>query len=123
MTLSFNKSEMKEGRRTLRKNMTAREAGLWDALRNKQLSGYKFRRRYSIGMYIVDSYSPRLKLAIAVDGPSHEIHDAIEYDKLREDEIKSLGIQILRLKNEEIEEKFSDVLKTIADEIRGWTTT
>lgn len=117
MTLILNKNEMKERRRALRKNTTPAEALLWKALRNRRLVGCRFERQYSIGNHIVDFYSPQVKLVIEVDGPIHESSDAIESDKLREDEIKSLGIQVLRFKNEEVEQRFSGVLKNIAVKI------
>ncbi|WGZ96427.1 MAG: DUF559 domain-containing protein [Candidatus Thiothrix putei] len=35
--------------RTLRKNMTTPEQQLWDALRKRQLDGYRFRRQTPLG--------------------------------------------------------------------------
>lgn len=113
---------MKERRRVLRKNETAPEARLWNVLRNRRFSGYKFRRQYSIGKYVVDFYSPLTKLIIEVDGPGHETVDAREYDKAREDEIKSLGIHIIRFKNEEVENSLGNVMKRIADKVREMAT-
>ena len=46
----------------LRSHMTPEERHLWyDFLRT---CGYKFNRQYVIGNYIVDFYSPKLKLII-----------------------------------------------------------
>jgi len=67
------------------------EALLWARLKSKEL-GYKFRRQYSIGSFIVDFYCPELKLAIEVDGDSHFTDDAEEADRVRENEIESYGI-------------------------------
>ncbi len=97
--------------------MTVAEARLWKALRNRRLADCRFERQYSIGNYIVDFYSPQVRLAIEVDGPIHEMADAIESDKLREDEIKGLGIHVLRFKNEQVENGFSDVTKQIVEKI------
>lgn len=118
MTRTFNKSEMKERRRALRKSMIPAEALLWKALRNSRLIGCRFERQYSVGNFIVDFYSPKVKLAIKVNGPIHDTPDAIESDKLREDQSNSLGIRMLRFKNEEVEHRFGDVLKRIAGKIR-----
>lgn len=122
MTLIFNKKEMKERRRALRKNMTSAEALLWKALRNRRLAGCRFERQYNIGNYIVDFYSPQAKLAIEVDGPIHEAPDTVEYDKVREEDIKGLGIHMLRFKNEEIESRIGGVLNLIAEKIRELDT-
>jgi very-short-patch-repair endonuclease len=40
--------------RTLRKNMTPAERKLWNALKSRGLSGYRFNRQVEIGPYIVD---------------------------------------------------------------------
>ena len=44
---------------------------MWYQLLIKQKTGYKFMRQKPIGNYIVDFYSPDLKLAIEVDGDTH----------------------------------------------------
>src|ERR1700739_368354 len=40
--------------RELRKNPTDAECKLWRHLRSRQVGGYKFRRQYVLGSYIVD---------------------------------------------------------------------
>ncbi len=35
---------------------------LWSKLKDKGLGGYKFRRQYSIGKFVIDFYCPKLKL-------------------------------------------------------------
>lgn len=45
---------MKELVRRLRKEQTDTEAKLWDALRNRELLGFEFRRQHTIGSSIVD---------------------------------------------------------------------
>ncbi len=48
--------------------MTVAEKYLWQELRKKQLAGFKFRRQFSIGGFVVDFYCMATKLAIEVDG-------------------------------------------------------
>ncbi|MFA5070711.1 MAG: endonuclease domain-containing protein [Patescibacteria group bacterium] len=86
-----NYPSMNINRRTLRHNMTEAEVFLWVRLKNRQVLGYKFRRQYSVGYFVIDFYCPKLKLAIEVDGLSHFTKDTIEYDKRREEYIKSFG--------------------------------
>ncbi len=57
--------------RRLRKEQTDAERKLWSILRNRQLSGVKFRRQFPIGRYMLDFYSPEHKLGIEADGGQH----------------------------------------------------
>ena len=45
----YQNTEQREFARSLRKNMTDAELRLWNALRGKQLKGFKFRRQAAIG--------------------------------------------------------------------------
>ncbi len=103
----FTKFTLKERRQSLRKNMTNAESLLWSNLKNKQL-GFKFRRQHSIGIYIVDFYCKDKNLVIELDGEIHLKNK--NYDKERDYYLKSLGLNIIRFKNQEIE---SDLDKTI----------
>jgi len=96
--------------------MTGEERILWEKLRNKKL-GFKFKRQYSIGPYIVDFYCSGLKLAIEIDGGVHSAGNTKEYDKRREEFIKSFEIKILRFSNEEVKSNLYKVLKTIEEVI------
>lgn len=71
---------MKERRQSLRNQATVTEVRLWDRIRKKQILGVRFRRQFSIGNYIVDFYSPKIKLAIEIDGKSHDTETKREYD-------------------------------------------
>jgi hypothetical protein len=50
----FNRKGLKSFRSFLRNKGNSAEAALWDIIKSKQLDGRKFRRKYSIGSYIVD---------------------------------------------------------------------
>ena len=67
----------------------------------KQINGFKFRRQFGIGKYIVDFYCPELKLVIEIDGDSH-FQENRSYDKKRQQYLKSLGLIVLRFTNHEI---------------------
>ncbi len=89
-------------RKDLRNNLTKPEVILWYYLKGRGLSGYKFRRQHGIGRYIIDFYCPRLKLAIELDGVQHYEAYAIIYDTVRDTFIRSLGIEIVRIPNNEL---------------------
>ena len=114
MTKIFNKNEIKKKRQELRNNMPPAEILLWYELKGKKILDYKFRRQYSINKYITDFCCPRTKLIIELDGDSHFIDKkAIEYDKRREEYIKSVGFNILRFTNLEIYYDLEGVLNKI----------
>ena len=86
-------------------------------LKGKNISGYKFRRQHSIGIYIPDFYCTGLKLAIEVDGPTHCTDIEVKYDDERQKEIENLGIQFLRFTNDEIYNNLYNVIEKIKETI------
>ena len=112
----YTKKSMQHRRKALRNNMTQAEQLLWPELRAKKL-GVRFLRQYSISSYVVDFYCPELKLAIEVDGDTHNSPDAIEYDKDRESAIGNLNIKFLRFLNEEVYVDINSVIHKIKNEI------
>jgi len=113
-TKIFNRLSEKAKRKNLRNQATTAEKILWYYLQGKHLEGYKFRRQYSVGPYIVDFYCPRLKLAIEVDGTSHFRDEvAIRYDRKRQKYIESFGLKFLRFTNSDIYENIDWVLEEI----------
>ncbi|MDY6450626.1 endonuclease domain-containing protein [Acinetobacter faecalis] len=113
----FNKVEYKERRKMLRNNMTEPEKRLWLVLKNKQL-GLKFRRQHGIGDYIVDFYSPEIKLVIELDGESHFSTEAKAYDQLRDEYFLGLGISTIRFLNQDVMNNLAGVFQTIQNYIR-----
>ena len=97
--------------------MTQAEKLLWQELRNRKIQNQRFLRQFSISSYVLDFYCPNLRLAIEVDGATHNTSDEIEYDKIRQSEIESLGIMFLRFNNEEIFKDIYKVLEKIENKI------
>ena len=82
--------------RRLRREMSLPEVMLWQILR-KQPGGIKFRRQHPIGQYVLDFYVLNLKLAIEVDGASHDMGDRPQRDDLRGQWLESQGLQVIRI--------------------------
>jgi very-short-patch-repair endonuclease len=101
----YNKLESKNLRKYLRKNSTKAELLLWKQLRGKKLNDTKFKRQFGVDKYVLDFYCPEVKLAIELDGEPHTGKDAIEYDKIRTAFLNSIGIKVIRFKNEDLFEK------------------
>ncbi|HUP46474.1 MAG TPA: endonuclease domain-containing protein [Thermoanaerobaculia bacterium] len=84
--------------RNLRKRMTRAERILWRWLRDRRFLDTKFRRQFPIGPFVLDFYSPELRLAIEVDGAIHD-RKALA-DRQRERFLIENHIAIVRLRNE-----------------------
>ena len=113
MTLLYNKTLLKERRRNLRRNQTEAERTLWGKLRNKNFLGMKFFRQYSVGHYIVDFYCSKYKLVIELDGGQHAEDENKEYDQVRTDYLKSMGIEVMRFWNNDVIQSVEEVLGEI----------
>jgi len=88
--------KLKELAKKLRQNMTFSEVKLWNEIKNSQLMGYDFDRQRPIGNFIVDFYCKDLKLAIEIDGITHEDEDILLMDKIRQEELETFGVVFLR---------------------------
>ncbi|MEM6329748.1 MAG: endonuclease domain-containing protein [Planctomycetota bacterium] len=95
----------------LRKNATHPEKVLWHAVRNRQLAGLKFRRQNPVGRYIVDFCCMKARLAIELDGESHEGHQ--DYDARRRAFVESEGYRVLRFTNDQVLSNLDGVLEAI----------
>lgn len=109
--------------RDLRKNQTKSEAIFWQAVRNRKLKGKKFFRQYPIRFemdgrrrfFVADFYCHEMKLVVEIDGKIHQRQK--EYDQLRTYLIDALGMKIIRIKNEEIEDSLDSVLERIRKQL------
>jgi very-short-patch-repair endonuclease len=109
------KSQIFENAKRLRNNMTLAEKKLWECLKGKAMSNFKFRAQHPIDVFIADFYCHKLKLVIEVDGEIHKKPEQREYDIGREEELERLDIKVIRFTNEEIETDIGLVLNTIKD--------
>jgi len=110
----YNLRKLKNRRQELRNNPTEAESLLWKTIQHSKLNGRKFRRQHSVGYYILDFYCPEERLAIEIDGDSHDRKDAEEYDAGRTEFLESVGIRVSRFKNDEV----LNNLKSVIEEIR-----
>jgi len=109
----------KEFCRDLRVNQTNSENFIWEIIRNRKLFGKKFLRQHQVFydmlgkelFYICDFYCHELKLVIEIDGKIHDYNK--ENDKQRDMIMILLGLNVLRIKNEKIENSISKVIDKI----------
>ena len=104
-----------EKSRELRKNMTPQERKLWSIIRNRQFFGYRFRRQFPIGNYIVDFINREKNIIIEIDGGQHNQLQDIEYDKHRTAYLNSLGYQVVRFWNNDIDNNIIGVYERLKE--------
>ena len=91
------------------------ERALWSALRDRQLGGHEFRRRYPIGPYMVDFCCVERKLIVEVEGRK----DAPDDEQRRMTFLEDAGYRLLFLWDSDVLENMDAALLTIAEELRG----
>ena len=97
--------------RVLRQRMTDAERLLWRHLRNRELGGWKFRRQYPVGPFIVDFICVEKNLVIEVDGGQHAENE--ELDIQRSAYLNKMGYRVLRFWNNEVLQETEAVLTAI----------
>ncbi len=111
---------LREQAKRLRRNPTTAERFLWERLRAKRLSGYKFRRQSVIGPYIVDFVCLRQKLVIELDGSQHDF--SRDHDGRRSAWLERQGFRVVRFWNQDVETRTDDVVRVILTHLAGQRT-
>ena len=112
----YNHPNRKEVRKKLRKDATPQEVIIWSRIRNSGI-GFKFKRQYSIGGYILDFYCPSKRIGIEIDGSQHLQNK--EYDKKRTKLFNDLDIKIVRFWNNEVNTNIDGVMQKIISELNS----
>jgi very-short-patch-repair endonuclease len=99
--------------RELRKRATPPEQLLWELLRNRRLSGLKFRRQHPLGGFVADFYCAAAQLIIELDGAVHQEPTQQERDRVRQQVLQMYGIACLRFTNREVFQHTEQVLQRI----------
>jgi len=96
--------------RSLRSNQTDAEQRLWKLLRANRLEGWKFRRQFPIGRYIVDFACPAAKLIVEADGGQH---NESAHDVVRDRWLAGEGWKVIRFWNTDILTNEEGVLSAV----------
>ncbi len=103
--------------RDMRHDPTAAEAAAWELLRNRRCLGLKFRRQHVIRGFIADFYCAELRLVVEIDGGIHDTTQTqADYDEARSRALKLTGIEVVRLRNEDVSDA---VLVTLLEPYLG----
>ncbi|MCA6126273.1 DUF559 domain-containing protein [Bradyrhizobium sp. WSM 1704] len=104
--------------RSLRASQTNAEAKLWQALRNRRLARWKFRRQHPIDRYVVDFVTLDGKLIVEVDGVTHSTASEIQRDNARTAVLEACGFLVVRVSNTDVYENLESVLEMIETSLR-----
>ena len=107
----LSNSSLTANARNLRRNMTKEERHLWyDFMRGLPVRVY---RQKVIGRYIVDFYIAEKNLVIELDGSQHYEQDTVHTDMERDAYMRSLGINVVRYSNLDVNQNFQAVCRDI----------
>jgi very-short-patch-repair endonuclease len=101
-------------RRRMRHEPTDAEAALWKLLRARSLAGFKVRRQYPAGPFILDFFCPAQRLAIELDGGQHYELRTQAYDQRRTQLLAARCIRVMRFPNNVIFQEPESVVAAIA---------
>jgi very-short-patch-repair endonuclease len=102
--------------RELRQTANPAEICLWNALKGKQLAGYKFSRQFPVGPYFADFACRREFLLIEIGGAQRFQNT---YDDLRDQYLLDEGYSILRLPSASVLRQRDVVCDTILAVLDG----
>jgi very-short-patch-repair endonuclease len=102
----------------LRRNATSAERRLWQALRRKQIGGFRFRRQVILGGFIADFACLEARLIVEVDGATHSTEEEVSRDLRRTDGLAAQGFAVLRFANDDVYRNLDGVAETIAIKLR-----
>jgi very-short-patch-repair endonuclease len=95
----------------LRRQQTDAERLLWFRLRDRRLSGWKFRRQFPIDRYIADFFCADAHLIIELDGGQHAVQT--DADAARTKSLEAMGYLVLRFWNNDAIRNIEGVLEEI----------
>ena len=95
--------------RRLRRALSPPEVKLWSRLRTRTPGMPAFRRQHPIGPYVLDFYCAKARLAVEIDGMSHDVGDRPERDICRDGWLEAQGVTVMRIAAGEVMRKADDV--------------
>jgi len=91
------------------------ERKFWWRVRDRRFGGYKCKRQFLIGPYIVDFVCLDQRLVVELDGGQHALQSA--YDGMRDAVLRSRGFRILRFWNSDVLTNMDGVLEGVMREL------
>ncbi len=92
----------RERARNLRRGQTEAEMFVWTQLRSRRFAGFKFRRQFPVGNYIVDFVCLERRVILELDGGQHNESNQKSYDERRDPWLQQQGFAVLRFWNSDV---------------------
>jgi very-short-patch-repair endonuclease len=93
--------------------MTDAERKFWQAVRDRRLAGFKFKRQVPVGRWIADFACLEAMTVVEIDGGQHA---ESRRDRVRDADLATRGFLVVRFWN-------TDVLQNLADLLDGLQST
>jgi very-short-patch-repair endonuclease len=110
----MNRRNVQSARR-LRHNQTDAERLLWFCLRDRRLTGWRFKRQVPIDHFIVDFFCADAKVILEIDGGQHDEQRTRDADRTAV--LESMGYLVLRFWNNDVVRNMDGVLEEILSAI------
>jgi very-short-patch-repair endonuclease len=101
----------------MRKALTPPELQLWMVLKPRAPGRPAFRRQQPLGPYILDFYCAKAKVAVEVDGASHDVR--IAHDARRDAWLSSQGVEVMRFAARDAMDDVNAVADAIWQRVEG----
>lgn len=93
----------------LRRERTDAEDAFWQAVRNRQIEGFKFRFQHSLLPYVADFACLEARLIVEIDGGQH----SGEADAERTRDLEARGFRVLRFWNNDVLTNLEGVIEVV----------
>ncbi len=103
--------------RALRSRQVGAEEKLWEELRSRRLSGFKFISQAAIGSYFADFLCRERTLVVEVDGATHGSDVETANDAARTANLERMGYRVCRVTNDDVERNIDGVLEWLLREL------
>jgi very-short-patch-repair endonuclease len=97
----------------LRRQLSVPEARLWNRLRRRSPAQPAFRRQHPIGPFVLDFYCAKARLAIEIDGASHNMGDRPQRDIRRDAWLEKHGVTVVRIVANDLTRKIDEAADAI----------
>jgi very-short-patch-repair endonuclease len=114
------KNTLKHLARNLRNGSTLSEVLLWKQIKGRSL-GVQFHRQVPIDNFIIDLYCHEIKLAIEIDGSSHNNEQVYKNDIERQERLDGLGVHFIRFNDLSVKKDMANVILALQNEIERLT--
>ena len=104
--------------RRLRGVVSLPEVLLWQQLKLRP-GGFKFRKQHPAGFYVLDFFCVEAKLAIEIDGESHDRGNQPDFDAGRDRQLLAHGIATLRIPAGEVLNNLEGAVVYIVEAVRA----